>query len=709
MPQKIKLPSKKFHPDVGATDSFTPFKPHQEVKGNRPQEHPHQDYDYDDSPANVFASYEQPELAKTEKYSTTTTTQAPSQAWSNPGGLSYDYTQGKKHQKPKPASTYDYDDYEPHPKIPAVSSLDANYPAKKEVGDGFMDDGHQIGFGNPSDPHFYQDEHKPIPIPLSDNSQQYSGNNYMNFNSQQTRDERTPQTHGQPTAGFMNFQSPFQDTKPVVEPHSTQKPFVAFANFVSNSMPAQIPDVKKNPNYAYNPTANFEPDYADSDYRNPVNSNKHVKANNHYENTPRRESFEDYDTQPHQQDKRKVPEPASWNNYGAPKPDESVSNWYESDHSYSNHQSPPVSLPVQKVVTTVPPQFPQQSTSKSPSFVYFGPNFQNQNNPTVPEPPARQPPPQTPYKDSVLFQPAYEHPAPAPVPQLKQYPAAATATTKPPLQEYPILKDNPLLPLPMPGYSAPDLYGKDVPRAKRKQPPVHFQDYSPNSSEYDDNDYNDEMVEYENLNKKKKKENFQSEFYSPANTDFQAPVSKPVAAPLPGPPPPPSVMVRPYGEPSLPPVIGGENYRPSHYPEKGVPGPPPPPPPPPPRPYPSELMSSPTERPPRSAQQQQLHEKSKRPFLPHQPAVVYGGGAFLQAGALPKSGQAPKGFNVNMFNKREGLNDGPTRAQPNRGHGGQRKQPRRGGGGSPSQSFPFLFRRRQGKEISEESLEDDYQ
>ena len=264
-----------------------------------------------------------------------------------------------------------------------------------------------------------------------------------------------------------------------------------------------------------------------------------------------------------------------------------------------------------------------------------------------------------------------------------------------------------------------------------------FQPYKPSSDEYYD-DYEDEkQVEYETLNtKKQKKEQLQSEFYAPDNLNYaqdnfqssQAPVSRPHVAPtreasypIPGPPPPPKVMVRPYGEPSLPPVLSGDNYRPAEKPRL-------PPPPPPPRQYPQELMSSPTERPKRYPQQPM--DMKKRPLPPQQ--GVYGApylqvAPTFQAANYPreKSGPPPPakgGYNMNVFNKREGgLSNAPVgrnpSTQPRRGpssrkqgsfsrklgSGSRNQGPRRG----PQQKLPFRLRRGRQEDLSQQEEGDE--
>jgi hypothetical protein len=255
--------------------------------------------------------------------------------------------------------------------------------------------------------------------------------------------------------------------------------------------------------------------------------------------------------------------------------------------------------------------------------------------------------------------------------------------------------------------------------------------FQPNSDEYYDDYEEEKPLEFDTLNTKKQTKE-QSGFYPQDNLNFalnnfqnpEAPVSRPHVAPtretsypIPGPPPPPKVMVRPYGEPSLPPVLSKANYRPAEKPRL-------PPPPPPPRQYPQELMSSPTERPPRFPQQPS--EMKKRPLPPQQ--GIYGGpylqvAPAFQVGNYPreKSGPPPAkgGYNMNVFNKREGgLSNAPVgrnpSAQPRRGPA-SRKQgstsrklgPRRG----QQQKFPLRLRRGRQEELSEledEESTDDY-
>lgn len=79
------------------------------------------------------------------------------------------------------------------------------------------------------------------------------------------------------------------------------------------------------------------------------------------------------------------------------------------------------------------------SAEKAAPFVYFGPNYPNQNQPAPLEIPL-QDEAKILYEDSVLFQPAYKQ---------------KTTILESNLEQYPVLHDNPLLPPPMPGYSAP--------------------------------------------------------------------------------------------------------------------------------------------------------------------------------------------------------------------------------------------------------------
>ena len=573
-PQKVRLPSQKFHPEV--------------------EPNPTPDYEDEyplDHSMNNFEKERPAELVKT------TTTTLPPPSWNIADEQNYD---NSKPQKSLPKPSFDYNEYEP-PKV-KVSSLKPKLNQKKEELS-FMHQGQhsllpvqppqqpiqQLDYQNP-DPFYQQQESKDVqPIqqlgyqntdpfyqqesqPVRENPH-FSGNNYMHFNTQNIQQEapyssqdtiQNPRSEAAPyprpeavpypgqepapypsqgSSGFMDFQSPFQETKP--GQLTTKKPFVAFSNFVSNSNPMNVADVKKNPDYSLN----NDRGYPYNDYKQPAYPAN--PPNNNYYDTPRRESFEDYDVEPHQQDKRKAPETPSWNQFETPKPatTDQTLPWFGSDKSFPKQG---YVEPVKKQALTEPPHFAHKpqiektTTVKPGAFVYFGPNFQkqpeiepeqypsyqnqpfsdkrveperqfssfqnkpgpepvrqNQNfqsqqaplpprepsrqnfnfpNPAIPEPqsdsvrpfpntqnklvqpkePARQYPKNS-YQDSVLFQPAYEKPGPAP------------SIAELPLQELPLLKDNPLLPLPMPGYSAPDLYGKDVPRAKRKDNPPQIE------------------------------------------------------------------------------------------------------------------------------------------------------------------------------------------------------------------------------------------
>ena len=524
----------------------------------------------------------------------TTSTTVPPPIWNIPDEPNYDKP---KPQKVLPKPDFDYDEYEP-PKVVKVSSLEPKPNQKKEEL-GFMDQGqhtllpeepHQqptqhLDLQNP-DPFYPPHEKKPVQNPILQPGYQnpdpfyqpernpvtenphFSGNNYMHFNTPKIQEASYPNQDPSPyskpevvpyprpeavpypshdltsfpsqgSSGFMDFQSPFQETKPGQV--TTKKPFVAFSNFVSNTNPINVADVKKNPDYSLN----NDKGYPYNDYKQPAYPANPPREN--YYDTPRRESFEDYDVEPHPQDKRKSPDTPIWAQFETPEPapTDQTSPWFGSDKSLSK---PGYVEPVKKQALTEPPHFIHQptnaktSTVKPGAFVYFGPNFQNHPEPQqeqfpsyqnhakpdthveperqftsfknkpFPEPvrpsqnfqsqqaqtppkkplklnfnfpnqarpepqsePQRQfpnkptePPrqyPQNSYKDSVLFQPAYDQPSSVP------------STAEPPMQELPLLKDNPLLPLPMPGYSAPDLYGKDVPRAKRKDnpPPIQSQ------------------------------------------------------------------------------------------------------------------------------------------------------------------------------------------------------------------------------------------
>ena len=517
-----------------------------------------------------------------------------------------------------------------------------------------------------------------------------SGGNYADFkmhsNSQFSQAKDVP--------NFMNFQSQLNGAKSTGG--GTQRPFT---NFVSNT--------NYNENKPKLALANHNEDFYD-DYRVPQMTH-HVES--FYENAPRRQSLDDAD---HQPGKRKVPELSSWTQYEPPisKSQQQPIPWQNSQ-SFSNYQT---SEPPRTTTTEAPPTLKPKS---SKPFVYFGPNFQGQESSRINDEPIKkyQHQQQDMYKDSVLFKPAFDH---------------TTPTTRSPLQDFPILKDNPLLPLPMPGYSAPDLYGKDVPRAKRKDtptpPPKYSNDeYFENSSEYDDYDL-------EAFNKKYKNQKpEQEEFYPVANSNLPPKRKNP-----PPHPPAQSVMVRPYGEPSLPPVIQNDNhYRQTQFPEKKLPGPPPPPPPPPrtptppppppPRHYPNELMSSPTERPrpPRLAPQYPDVKATKKPYVP-QPGHpgFYGGAPYLQTGVYQDKPipQLKGGYAINLFNKRDGGYSIPKDFENKAGPvGSYRGQPNRSGPapgpilrkqGTPAgiqnhPSLSFLFRgTRGGKSIGESDLPD---
>jgi len=160
---------------------------------------------------------------------------------------------------------------------------------------------------------------------------------------------------------------------------------------------------------------------------------------------PRREFVETYD-EPQYPLNRKVPSNQDdWTSHGRP------GYGYAQETSYQKVTFPRSANPSGETVNNYPAETSLLKKSvgkpglklngeKAAPFVYFGPNYPNNNQPAPVEIPLQESS-KNPYEDSLLFKPVKK-------------PKSDSN-----LEQYPVLQDNPLLPPPMPGYSAP---GKNI-------------------------------------------------------------------------------------------------------------------------------------------------------------------------------------------------------------------------------------------------------